>query len=474
MTSQVRVGLLPLYLQLYDKTSPERRREFEPFLATIRDGFEHYGIAVTMADICCIEPEFERAVIAMEAAGVDLIVAVHLAYSPSLEAVGALCKTSLPLLLLDTTMDYDFGQNVDPARISFDHGIHGVQDLASVLRRRKRHYEIVAGHVTESGVLRRAARIARAAHAARRLHGARVLRVGESFRGMGDFAVTPEVLEKTFGIEVQTVDIDTLAREVEQVTPQAIAEEMAEDREQFGVEADETTHERTTRVCLGLRRLLEQRACMAFSMNFLAFDTPDGLVNTVPFLEASKGMGRGLGYAGEGDVLTACLVGALNAGFGSTTFTEIFCPDWKGDSLFLSHMGEINPLIANAKPRLIEMDFPYTNALNPAIITAGFAPGPAVLVNLGPGPDDSFGLVAAEVEVLEDSVHPKMRDSIRAWIRPQAQPIARFLEGYSYWGGTHHSALVYGLPMETLAAFASFSGLPLHWVWQSPLEHKTM
>jgi len=464
MTSQARVGLLPLYLQLYDKTDPGRRRQFEPFLETIRDGFEHYGIAVTRADICCVEPEFKRAVGAMEAAGVDLIVAVHLAYSPSLESVGALCRTDRPLLLLDTTMDYEFGQDVDPARISFDHGIHGVQDLASVLRRRKRHYEIVAGHVAKSAILRRAAGIARAARAARRFRGARVLRVGESFRGMGDFAVAPEELEETFGIELETLDIDTLAGEVAQVASSAVEEEMARDREQFRVEADESVHERTTRVCLGVRRILEQRECTAFSMNFLAFDRTHGPVNTVPFLEASKGMGRGLGYAGEGDVLTACLVGALNAGFGSTTFTEIFCPDWKGDSLFLSHMGEINPLIANAKPRLIEMDFPYTNALNPAIITAGFAPGRGTIVNLAPGPDDTFSLVTADVEVLEDAVNPRMRDSIRAWIRPQTLPIARVLEGDSYWGGTHHSALVYGLPTEALAAFAAFTGLPLHQV----------
>ena len=62
----------------------------------------------------------------------------------------------------------------------------------------------------------------------------------------------------------------------------------------------------------------------------------------MPFLEISRLMERGIGYAGEGDVLTAALVGALMKVYAETTFTEMFCPDWKGNSIMLSHMGEIN------------------------------------------------------------------------------------------------------------------------------------
>ena len=121
----------------------------------------------------------------------------------------------------------------------------------------------------------------------------------------------------------------------------------------------------------------------------MAFDRSDGSLNAVPFLEASKAMARGVGYAGEGDVLTAALVGALSRAFGDTTFTEIFCPDWSGNSLFLSHMGEMNPDIAGEKPRLVEKPFPYTQAQNPAILACAPKPGPAVFVNLTPGPDDT-------------------------------------------------------------------------------------
>lgn len=460
MNVRPRIGLLPFYLSLYDKSAPGRRDEFAPFIAAIVDGFSRNGVDADIAPICCVEPEFADAIRQFEAGGVDIIVAVHLAYSPSMEAAGPLVRTRLPLLLLDTTMDYDFGRGVDPDRISYDHGIHGVQDLASVLRREKRPYEIVAGHVTESDTLQRAAQIARAACAARKLRGMRVLRVGESFHGMGDFAVSAETLRDAFDIAVETVDLDALSREAAGVSESEVDEEREHDRREFDLDVDEPTHRRSLRVSLALRRIIDRGAYGAFSMNFLAFNSRDVAADTVPFLEASKGMARGLGYAGEGDVLTACLMGALNAAFGDCTFTEIFCPDWKGNSLFLSHMGEINPRIAAQRPLLVELDFPYADCRNPAVLAAAYRPGPATLVNIAPGPDDTFSLIASELEVLGDATYPGMKRCIRAWVKP-AMALPAFLEAYSRNGGTHHSALVYGHCTESIRAFARFTGLPL-------------
>ena len=440
-----KVGLLPLYLSLYDQTDPARRQEFQPFLGAIAEGFEQDGTDVVRGGICCVEAEFREAVAFFEQEGVHLIVAVHLAYSPSLESADALCATKIPLLFLDTTMDYGFGPTVDPSRIFYNHGIHGVQDLASVLRRRDRHYSIVAGHVAAPDLLPRACKVARAACAAWRFRNTKALRIGGAFPGMGDFAVEDALLEERLGPKVAQAGMAELAAAVETVTDAEVDAEVKVDAERFILDLDGHVHRQSVRVGLGLRRLLEEGGYTAFSMNFTAFDTSEGPVDRVPFLEACKAMARGMGYAGEGDVLTASLVGALNAAYGSTSFIEIFCPDWKGNSLFLSHMGEMNPAIAEGKPRLIEMDFPYTRANNPAIPACTFMPGHATLVNLVYGSEEEgeFHLLADEVEVLEEPEDTAMRNCIRAWIRP-ADPLDEFLENYSLLGGTHHSALMRG------------------------------
>lgn len=130
------------------------------------------------------------------------------------------------------------------------------------------------------------------------------------------------------------------------------------------------------------RRWLEQENLTAFSVNFLAATRESGLP-VVPFLEASKAMARGIGYAGEGDVLTAALVGALASICPQTTFTEMFCPDWAGESIFLSHMDEGNPELLAGRPQLLQKPFPWTDAGAPVVAAGRLRGGDAACLLRG-------------------------------------------------------------------------------------------
>jgi L-arabinose isomerase len=460
MSAQPRIGLLPFYLKLYDDLMPDRRAGFDGFVAEIAAAFEARGVAVETTPVCRLAGEFERAVEQVETSGVDCIVTLHLAYSPSLESIEAFCRTRLPIVILDTTMDASFGPDVSPDRIMYNHGVHGVMDFASMLRRRGRGFEIVAGHAGDPRLLARAVNLVQAAVAARALRGSRILRVGEAFEGMGDFAVEARVLSKRLGIEVSQVGLDALDDAIGTVSDAELAAEVAADRRVFVSDLPEEAHLRTARVGLGLRRLLDDGAFHGMSVNFQAFDRADRPANTMPFLEISKAMARGVGYAGEGDVLTAALVGALARGFQAVTFTEIFCADWAGDRLFLSHMGEISPAVAGDTPRLVTRPSFGGKSLNPALLTCAVKAGPAVLVNLAPGPDDGFTLIVAPVRVEpeDEALDPAMRGVVRAWVRPAGR-VVDFLESYSRVGGTHHSALVLGAQAEAIAAFGRMIGV---------------
>ncbi len=451
----LKIGLLPLYVKLYDELLPGLAAQVEPFVHRVETALKSGGSEVLVAPTARTHPDVASAIAQFEAAGVDSIITLHLAYSPSLEAADVLAGTTLPLVMLDTSPDWDFGREVDPMRLMLNHGIHGVQDLASVLRRRGKPYQVVAGHLDDPELIPRCLEVVRAARAAKCLRSMRALRIGGLFPGMGDFAVPDKVLLSSLGIVVQDIEPDALAESVTAVDESEIAAELASDAKRFHVDCDKAVHERSIRCGLGLRNYLQEGNFGAFSLNFLAFKESTGPVNTVPFLECCKAMARGVGYAGEGDVLTASLVGALLQGFGSTTFTEIFCADWAGQSLFLSHMGEINCDGTAAQPILFEKEFPFTPALNPATIACAPRPGRATFVNLSPGPDDSFRLITAPVEVLPDGTHPDLNRWVRGWIRPEI-PLPRFLELFSHLGGTHHSALMYGDHCSAMAAFSSF------------------
>ena len=457
---KLKAGMLPFYLKLYDDALPELRDGFNGFMQRIAKALEARGVTVQRALVCRIAGEFKEAVSQFEEEGVDCIITLHLAYSPSLESIDAFCDSKLPIVILDLTMDESFGTSVDPERLMYNHGVHGVMDFASMLRRRRRPFDIVAGHDADPKTLDRTVELVRGAVAAQALQKSRVLRVGEAFPGMGDFSVDEVVLADRLGIHVAQVDLDALDASVETVLDSAVDEEVAEDNERFACDIEAGDHARSVRVGLGLRHLLSEGGYTACSVNFQAFDSADRPADTMPFLEISKAMGRGIGYAGEGDVLTAALVGALGQAFDAVTFTEIFCADWKGGALFLSHMGEISTSVAGETPRVISKPFFIGGSLDPAVLTCPAKPGSAVFVNLVPGPDDTFSLIVAPVEVLAegDELHPAMRDVVRIWIRPPLE-VGAFLEAYSRAGGTHHSALVLGDHIEAICAFGRMSGM---------------
>lgn len=453
-----RVGLLPLYLALYDRALPRLATAQEPFLLQVTDALRAVGGVVATAPICRTRADCAAVLDRFNAADVEVLVILHLAYSPSLEAAELLAASPLPIVLLGTTPDATFGREVDPHRLLYNHGLHGMQDLASVLRRLGKPFRVIAGHRTAPSLPIRCRAVIDAARAARTLRGLRVLRIGGEFPGMGDFAAGDATLLAGLGVRVENCEPADLAAAIAGVPDAEVATEDASDRRHFRVECAPAVLSRSNRVGLGLRAHLAAGGFAAFSLNFLAFRTADGPVNTVPFLECGKAMARGIGYAGEGDVLTAALVAALARAFGPVTFSEMFCPDWEGQSVFLSHMGEVNPAISDRPALIHEKDYPFSPARNPAAFACAPHPGPGTWVNLAPGPAGSFRLLSCPVEILGDGTHPDMDRWVRAWIRPPL-PIATFLERFSHAGGTHHSALLLGNHAAAMADFAAFLGV---------------
>ena len=282
-----------------------------------------------MLEFCRIAPEFSAAVERFEREG-RRYRDPHAAYSPSIECVGALTATKLPVVVLDTTETYDFGSTQDPGEISYCHGIHGVMDMCSLLLRHGKQFAIAAGHYAESDVMQRAAGFVRAAVAAKALHGSRVGSLGGSFEGMGDFLVSDEEMKSHFGVTVVYPEEGELASILEDISDEEAAREVESDRKNcYEIEQlDPAVHIRTAKNCLALRRWIERHRLGAFTANFRTI-TGTGL-EVMPFMEACKAMARGSGYAGEGEVLTASLLGALLCGFPDSSFVEIFCPDWRG------------------------------------------------------------------------------------------------------------------------------------------------
>ncbi len=457
-----KIGLLPLYVELYDLTTPEVRPAIDAAHDHTAQRLEAAGLEVVRAPVCRLAAEFARAVEIFEQADVDAIVTLHLAYSPSLESEKALAGTKLPLIILDTTPGETYDQFTDPAALMLNHGIHGVQDMCNLLLRNGKPFRVFAGHMDRSDVLARVAAAAKAAMVAHELRRARVGLVGEPFAGMGDFRVPFAELKRDLGIETVHYDFAAGAQRAQAVTQADIDAEYAADCRRFTMDPALTraVYDRTARTALAIRRWAEAERLTGYSINFLETEGSRPGLAVMPFTECCLAMVNGLGYAGEGDVLTAALVGALLTAFPETTFTEMFCPDWTHGAVFLSHMGEFNYAIADGKPVLQEKPFPFTSAENPTVAYQTMKGGRAVFLNLAPFGNGRYTLTLAPGEMLTIRGENRQAQATNGWFRPDV-PLEDFLARYSQHGATHHSVLVYGDVLEALRSLAGFLGCEL-------------
>jgi L-arabinose isomerase len=450
----IKIGLLPLYVKLYDDVWPNLRASVDSFYQTIAGEFENRGVFVLRSPVCRVQSEFKNALAEFEKNDADAVVTLHLAYSPSLESIVPLAKTKLPIVVLDTTEAFDFAGSEDPYKISYNHGIHGVQDMCNLLLRNGKKFFIEAGHWQGSNVIDRVNERVRGLKIAKGIRNAKVGRVGGFFAGMGDFAVPVQNLEEQIGITTESFD----ASYVSLITDEEIDAEIRYDKEKFNIDnVDDETHRNATKAGLAIRKWVKEKGLTAMTANFMEITKSSGLI-CMPFAECCKLMANGIGYAGEGDVLTAALTGALLSLYPDTTFAEMFCPDWKNNTIFFSHMGEINPNILAGKPRILKKEFVFTDADDTIFICGKMKKGNGVLVNIAPSYNNTYTLIAAEMTVGDTpSEGVAVRNNLGGYLSPKGD-IARFLENYSKAGGTHHSAFVYGDVLSSITTFGEAMG----------------
>ena len=460
----LKAGLLPLYIKLYDDINPAWREPQEALIKKIIARLGQLGVEIEAAPICCVESEFRTAIKTLEGKGLDALITIHLAYSPSLESASCLAKTKLPIVILDTTPDFAFGPDTTPDLIMNNHGIHGVQDMCNLLNRNQKSFAIEVGHWNKSDVLERVADQVRAARLASAFRNARVGLIGKPFIGMGDFSVPSAKLKHDLGVSTLQVTPASVGRLLPKPSDPSVAAEISSDRKSYNCKGLEPeAHRQAARVNVAINQLITKENLSALTLNFQEVTQASGLP-MMPFFGLCKTMASGIGYAGEGDVLTAALVGSLMSVYPETSFTEMFCPDWKGGRVFLSHMGEMNPALAESAPTLyVRKPWIFSDAEPPVSLGACFKPGKAVFVNLAPT-RAGYALIAAPVTMVSGGTNKKFKTTIRGWMKP-ALPLNEFLAEYSRAGGTHHAALVYGASMASLASFSQLMGFN----WQ-PIE----
>lgn len=448
-----KIFLLPLMLGQYDAWIPALRPAQEVFLQTVSKLLANFGV-LTNPGICTTRNGVEAAISQAEAEQSDVIIVVLVSYAPSLIAAPALAGTKLPVLILNTTPRAEMGADIETKDYLENHAIHGVQDLASVLHRAGKPYNVVSGPITDSDFAAKTADFISAAQAATQWKKLRVGRVGAGFPDMGDFAIDATTLQLSgpSRIDIAPAEYQQAWDNAKQASITALmAQYQAEyDVSQVGAECLSLT----AHAEIALRDLVLKYCLDAVAFSFLIFEHLRN--STMPFVGASRLMAEGVGYAGEADALGASAVAILQKLTGAAGFTEMFCPDWTRNLVLMSHMGEANTKFAASRPKMIEKPFLLGGNIKPGVLLFESEPGPVTLASLNLEADGKLRWVAAEGEIVKTSLYPAL-DAPHYLFRP-AKSLPDFLTEYSDAAGSHHLALCKGKVMHRIELLSKLMG----------------
>lgn len=467
VSSEKKIGFLPLDASFLEDSVPGFAERTGRFCEEARKTVEEWlrrenAVLITPPEGKTVNSEaaVKRAVDHFEKAGCDGLIVLFLSYSPSLNLLGPFSKTPLPLIFLDTTGRFDFMEAEGAGELMFNHGIHGVQDICSLLSRAGKPYIVEAGHIGEQlpggkglkdKLLGRITQVRLASAFSKE----RVGLIGNPLEGMGDFRVDFDILHERTGVEVVPLDLQELAETALDIQgprrSSGPGDKSGADRFPSLGSVTAENMALTLGYEKALRREAEKHSLTSFASNAFVFKdaTESGVV---PFYAFSRLLYEGFGYAGEGDVVTAALTGALlKACEGKATFTEMFCPDWKQDRVLLSHVGEMNFSISDDAD-LIEKTYALTGTKAVAL-RGHYRSGRAALLNLVPKAGAAFRLIEIGGETEETPDNPALENTVRGWFRPE-RGLVSMLEAYSYAGGTHHLALVYEQESDLFSEFA--------------------
>ncbi len=339
-----RIGLLGIMQSLYD--------DMLPGIADRQAGYAA-DVAAALADVADVtvsapvkeREDAEREIAALR--DVDGLLVVMLTYGPAMRVARLLAETPLPICLANIQPVPEVTPAWDMGDLTYNQGIHGAQDTANAIVRAGRPFNVVTGDWRSDEFRAQIAQWANAAAAVTRWRALKVAVFGYPMNGMGDTRVDAQTFMRDLGPQIDALAPGDLHRAAAAVPEADVAALIEDEDARFEIDPRLSAEERSdhARMQLGLERLLRERGYGAYSTHFDAI-AEDGRFARLPLAAASSLMAKGVGYAAEGDAVTAALFCAAQDLLGTTQFTEMYAMDFPSDSILMSHMGEGNWALA--------------------------------------------------------------------------------------------------------------------------------
>lgn len=390
-------------------------------------------------------------------------------FSPAKMWINGLKILQKPLCHLHTQFNRDIPWgSIDMDFMNLNQSAHGDREFGHMMTRMRLERTVVTGHWQSKMVQHQIDVFIRAAAAWQDWQGARFVRFGDNMRYVSVTEGDKVEAELQFGYSVNTHGVGDLVQTINAVDEGAVDTlineylELYEVHEQLqpgGAKADALRD--AARIELGIEQFLSAGNYKGYTNTF---EDLHGMLQ-LPGIATQRLMAKGYGFGAEGDWKTAALVRAMKTmakGLdGGNSFMEDYTYHFEeGNEMVLgSHMLEICPSIAHAKPTCEIHPLGIGGKADPVRLVFNVAGGPALnasMVDMG----NRFRLLVNTVEAIEPQHDLPLL------------PVARVLwktdpdmyTGCSAWifaGGAHHTCYSQNLTTSHLQAFADMAGIEM-------------
>jgi L-arabinose isomerase len=405
---------------------------------------------------------------------VGLITWMH-TFSPAKMWIAGLRALQKPFAHLHTQFNRDIPwADIDMDFMNLNQSAHGDREFGFIGSRMRLERKVVVGHWQDDDVHARLGAWARAACAWHDAQGARFARFGDNMREVAVTEGDKVNAQMRLGYSVSGYGVGDLVRFVNEVSDSDIDSLIEEYGDQYNVVSalrlGGNRHQSLrdgARIEIGMRRFLEDGNFKGFTTTF---EDLHGLAQ-LPGLGPQRLMAEGYGFAGEGDWKTAALVRAMKvmaAGLpNGTSFMEDYTYHLhpSGMKVLGSHMLEVCPTIAAAKPALEVHALGIGGKADPVRLVFDSKTGPAVnasVVEMG----NRLRMIVNAVDVVPtDAPLPRLPVARALWCpQPDLKTAAA---AWIYAGGAHHTGFSFDLTAEHLADFAEMAGMEFLQIDQS-------
>ncbi|MFT3935075.1 MAG: L-arabinose isomerase [Chitinophagaceae bacterium] len=388
-------------------------------------------------------------------------------FSPAKMWIGGLKILQKPMLHLHTQFNRDIPWSaIDMDFMNLNQSAHGDREFGFMMSRMRLNRKVVAGHWQDGQVLDQIGGWSRVAAGWADWQGAKFVRFGDNMRYVAVTDGDKVEAELKFGYSVNTWGIGDLVQVINETSDAAIDKLVAEYADTYTLSsslakggAQHASLREAAKIEIGLEAFLKDGNFKGFTDTF---EDLHGMVQ-LPGIASQRLMGKGYGFAGEGDWKTAALVRAMKVmgtGLkGGNSFMEDYTYhfDPNNELVLGSHMLEICESIAKGKASCEVHPLGIGGKADPVRLVFNSAAGPAInasVIDMG----NRFRLLVNEV-VAVDPIQslPKLPVARVLW-----KPYPDMKTGCAAWilaGGAHHTCYSQNLTAENLQDFAEMAGI---------------